>query len=293
MVTRLWRYIQTMFPVHRAFPVCLLSFVVTWCTATTVSGGELRFHPRLIAGAFSSVLFALLLRVMDEFKDYDLDRRLFPDRPIITGMVTVRDLTVLGWSTAVALFLLNVMLGPVIFGMFIVCFCYTLLMFKFFFWEKVRESLMYALVTHNPVVLLLQCYTISYLSPGTINPTLLAPVAVIFWLPWLTWEIARKIRAPESEDAYETYSRVFGYRGACAIVIVLVSLVFVGVLWVSRFYGGGPLLVAGIGAATCFVAYRVVRFVRAPVSGKAPLRLVLETYLMIFFAVFSAAQFLH
>ena len=100
MITRLWRYIQMMFPIHRAVPVCVLLFIVSWCTMTTVAGAELIFYPRLVAGAVSFTLFYLLLRVMDEFKDYELDCRLFPDRPLVTGMVTRKDLTVLGLAKA-------------------------------------------------------------------------------------------------------------------------------------------------------------------------------------------------
>ena len=294
MIKRLWCYIQTMFPVHRAVVVCLLSFGVCWCTAVTVAGAELAFHPRLIAGLLSFTLFFLLLRVMDEFKDYDLDCRLFPDRPLVTGMVTRTDLTVLGWSIAVALFLLNVGQGILVFSMYLVCFVYTLLMFKFFFWQKVREHLVFALVTHNPVAFLFQCYVISYYVQHAQEPTnvvRLLPVAFLFWLPWLAWEIARKIRAVASEDAYETYSQVFGYRRACGIVIALGILIFAGAVWVSRFYTGGLVLIAGMGAATAFLVYRCLRFALAPSPGKAPLRPVLETYMLLFFVTFTAVQF--
>lgn len=296
MIKRLWRYLQTMFPVHRLIPVFLISFAVTLCTATRVNGQVLQFHPRLAAGALSFMFFGMLLRVMDEFKDYEIDQRLFPDRPLVTGMVNHHDLSVLGWSTVLALFLLNIWQGPLIFGTFLLCFGYTLLMFKFFFWHKVRESLVYALVTHNPVMLLFQCYIIAYhiqLSSGPVDYVRLLLVAVLFWLPWLTWELARKIRAPESEDEYETYSQVFGYRRACSIVIGLVLIIFGETAWVSQFYTYGILLLAGVGSASAFVTYRCVRFAFGPTPGKSPLRSVLEMYLPIFYATYAIVQLVH
>lgn len=295
MIKRLWRYLRMMFPLHRVPPVFLLAFAVAWGTITAVEGTELRFDPRLVAGAFTFVLFAMLLRVMDEFKDYDIDRRLFPDRPLITGMVTRRDLTVLGWAIVVTLFLLNVWQGPRIFCWFLGCFVFTLLMFKFFFWPKVRQSLLHALITHNPFLFLVQWYIIAFyaeLNPGTPDYLRLVPVAFLFWLPWPVWEISRKIRAPESEDDYETYSQIFGYRGACAVVFSLVALILALTVWVSQFYQGGPVLVGGIGAATLYVAYRCLRFARHPEQGKAPLLSLAEVYLPAFFGFFLIVQFL-
>lgn len=294
MIKRLWRYLQMMFPVHRAPPVFLVAFAVAWCTATTVAGAEFRFDPRLLAGAFSFALFGLLLRVMDEFKDYELDCRLFPDRPLVTGMVSRRDLTVLGWGTTIALFLLNAWLGPRIFTWFLVWFAYSLLMFKFFFWPKVRASLIHALVTHHPVIFLLQCYIIAFqfeVAPGDPDYLRLLPVALLFWFPWTIWEVSRKIRAPGSEDDYETYSKIFGYRGACGIVVGLATLIFAITLWVSQFYAGWLILLGGVGAATGIIAFRCVRFARHPSPGKAPLLPVAEIYLPVFYGTFVLVQF--
>ena len=284
---------QTMFPVHRAVPVCLLWFAITWCTATCVGGSEIQFHPRLLAGAVSYTLFYLLLRVMDEFKDFELDRRLFPDRPLVTGMVTRQDLMLLGWGTVVVLLLLNLWQGLPIVGVFLICFAYCVLMFKFFFWPKVRESLVLAVITHNPVALLFQFYAISYhleFSHAAAPLWPLVPVAVLFWLPWLAWEVARKIRAPASEDDYETYSKILGHRRACALVLGLVVTIYALTLWVAQFYGSWLLLAGGMGAATVWVAHACVQFMRAPTAGKAPLRPRLEMYLLLFASVWAVAQ---
>ena len=49
---------------------------------------------------------------------------------------------------------------------------------------------------------------------------------LMLWMPFLAWELSRKIRAPEEEDAYVTYSRLLGVTGAVAAVLLvqLVSL---------------------------------------------------------------------
>ena len=43
--------------------------------------------------------------------------------------------------------------------------------------------------------------------------------------------------------------------------------------------------------ATVFAAYSFARFARTPSQGKAPLRPVIENYLLVFYGVFTAGQF--
>jgi hypothetical protein len=39
-------------------------------------------------------------------------------------------------------------------------------------------------------------------------------VIVGLWLPFAAWELSRKIRVPEDETSYRTYSKVLGWKVA-------------------------------------------------------------------------------
>jgi len=44
------------------------------------------------------------------------------------------------------------------------------------------------------------------------------------WMPWTAWETSRKIRIPADETAYETYSKVLGWRVAPLLPLAAVIL---------------------------------------------------------------------
>ena len=94
----------------------------------------------------------------------------------------------------------------------------------FFQKHKIAKSLPLALVTHNPVQILLNLYVISYTIIKYKLPILditnfMAVLTLYF--PALIWEISRKIRAPEEETEYVTYSKLFGYKKCIRFVFIL------------------------------------------------------------------------
>ena len=195
-----------------------------------------------LLGAWSIFGLWLVLRLMDELKDEDIDRELFPHRPVPSGRVLKADIkgTLAG---AIILYVgAHVFAGAALWTALIVL-GYSVLMFKRFFAPQVlRQSLIITLVTHNPIVpfILAQCFVIFAADHGLalkeLRWDLIVPFIVMLWLPLLAWELARKIRCPEEETAYVTYSRLFGYMGAVVLTACIQTISFcIGVYFWSRF----------------------------------------------------------
>ena len=94
----------------------------------------------------------------------------------------------------------------------------------FFQRSKIQPSLPLALITHNPVQMFVNLYTISFtVIKYGIQPISLINVMALFTLyfPALIWEISRKIRAPKDENAYTTYSKLFGYKKSTRFVMIM------------------------------------------------------------------------
>ena len=94
----------------------------------------------------------------------------------------------------------------------------------FFQKHKIAKSLPLALVTHNPVQILINLYVISYAIMKYDLPIfdLTNVMAVMtLYFPALIWEISRKIRAPKEETEYVTYSKLFGYKKCIDFVFLL------------------------------------------------------------------------
>ena len=98
-------------------------------------------------------------------------------------------------------------------------------MSKWFFQRaKIQPSLPLALITHNPVQMIVNLYIISFTvikyNLDWINITTICTLFTLYF-PALIWEVSRKIKNPKKENDYTTYSKLFGYKRATRFVLIL------------------------------------------------------------------------
>ena len=179
---------------------------------------------REAVGGFTIFSFLCWLRIADDFKDYELDCRLFATRPLPSGRVKKKDLQIFVTILIIVTILLNVIFMNNI-GFFIFLYVYGWLMSVWFFRKKkIQKSLILAVITHNPVQMIMNIYIISFtcIKYGLEGLTLINFLAAwTLYFPALIWEVSRKIRAPKDETEYVTYSKLFGYQKATKFVLIL------------------------------------------------------------------------
>ena len=182
----------------------------------------------MIVGGFTVFIFLCWLRIADDFKDYELDCRLFAHRPLPSGRVTKKDLKIFLCVLIPITLLLNLIFCTKNFVFCIILYTYGSLMAIWFFQKhKIQKSLPLALVTHNPVQMIMNIYVISFIILQYNLPvfTLTNLMAVFtLYFPALIWEISRKIRAPKDETEYVTYSKLFGYKKATNFVLIVTTI---------------------------------------------------------------------
>lgn len=225
MLKRLNIYFKEMYPI---IPRLLLGGIVFgeiyFIVLLNCGVTQFRIGPQEIIGGFTVFSFLLWLRIADDFKDYDLDCRLFSDRPLPSGRVKKRDLAIfVSLLIAVTVILNLVFMNN--FWFFVFLYVYgTLMSLWFFHKKKIQKSLPLALVTHNPVQMIMNVYIISFtcikygLNAFTLTNFL---AAWTLYFPALIWEVSRKIRAPRDETEYVTYSKLFGYQKSTMFVLIL------------------------------------------------------------------------
>lgn len=223
MLKRLMIYFKEMYPLSSWVGTFLCGFMVL-TVAWRLGRTDEPFAWHTLLACVGLCFFSLLLRVMDEFKDYELDVRLFPGRPLPSGRVLKSDLKVLGWFCVAASIaastwhedVLSVGLGVLL---------YSYLMLIWFGMEKqIRASLPLALVTHHPIVLFHFMYLLfaTMTTPtATPNAYYLLPICFMF----TNWEISRKIKQPRDENDYVTYSKIWGPRLAVSITLFFQTVV--------------------------------------------------------------------
>lgn len=225
MIKRLRIYFKEMYPI---IPRLILGFIVFleihFIILLNYGVKEFSIGIQELIGGFTVFSFLMLLRIADDFKDYETDLKLFKERPLPSGRVHKKDLWVCLIVITTITFVLNIIFMNNI-AFFLFLYLYGFLMSMWFFQKsKIQKSLPLALVTHNPVQMVVNVYIISFtcIKYGLNWCTLTCFLAAwTLYFPALIWEIARKIKAPKDENEYTTYSKLFGYKKATRFIAIL------------------------------------------------------------------------
>ena len=222
---RLNVYFKEMYPI---IPRLVLGFIVAmemyFIVLLNQGIVDFTFGIQEIIRGFTVFSFLCWLRIVDDFKDYELDCRLFAHRPLPSGRVTKKDLRVFATILIAFTLLINLIFMPN-FLFCLILYTYGSLMAVWFFQKhKIQKSLPMALVTHNPVQMIMNIYIISFvIIKYNLEIFTLHNAMAVFTLyfPALIWEVSRKIRAPKDETEYVTYSKLFGYKKAVNFVFIV------------------------------------------------------------------------
>lgn len=285
MWQRIWLYLNEMYPPVPSFLIAVVSFYNLFFILEILHGQtSLEISWASIGGALTLFCFLLFLRISDELKDLETDRQVFPERLVPSGRVQLKDLKVLMGLSILTMLFLNLFVtgAPLAFA---VLFGFGLLMFHYFFLRAlISRSLLLALITHNPSVLLMNFYVMAIYARAAKIPLFQSQhifLAILFWLPGLAWELARKIRAPEDENEYETYSRIFGYKLATLLPMLALSAHYFMLLSLSYVLHLSWIFLSLLSLALLFVLGWFARFIQQPKAQTARLKPVTEAYMLI------------
>lgn len=180
------------------------------------------------------------------------------------------------------------------FVFFIILYAYGYLMSKWFFQRsKIQPSLPLALVTHNPVQLIVNTYIISFtcIKYGLKAITLINFLTLwTLYFPALIWEISRKIRAPQDENDYTTYSKLFGYKKTTKFVLILTLVdIITNVLLVINLNKISVILLL---ANVSWMTYKFIEFMRDPTKYKIVNKVERYTYIQESIMLLTVALYL-
>ena len=270
MLKRLHIYFKEMYPIIPRLLLGLIIFgEIYFIVLLNNDVTQFRIGGQEIIGGFTVFSFLLWLRIADDFKDYELDCRLFSHRPLPSGRVKKRDLAVFVTILIAVTVALNVLFMNN-FWFFLFLYVYgTLMSLWFFHKKKIQKSLPLALVTHNPVQMIMNVYIISFtcIKYGLNAFTLTSFLAAwTLYFPALIWEVSRKIRAPKDETEYVTYSKLFGYKKSTMFVLILTWVdILTNVLLVWNL---NKVSVAALLLNTGWMTWKFVQFMEDPARVK-------------------------
>jgi 4-hydroxybenzoate polyprenyltransferase len=265
---RLRAYLAERFPLigHGLLIVSYGSSNQFLARALTEPGAPMHYGWSSLACAVVLLCLFFHLRVFDEHKDYAEDCRNHPERVLQRGLVTLRDLRVLGAIAIATELVLAGLHSRAALVAVLVALGFSVLMLKEFFvgaWLR-RHFLVYA-VSH---MLIMPLFALVVFAFATRRPPWEAPgwfllYAFVGFFVTFNWEVSRKIRSPEDErEGVESYTKIFGTYGAAWVVLAirvvdtgLVALVGAHLGLPPWFYGA--LVALFLLCAAGFLQYRL------------------------------------
>lgn len=276
MANRWWIYQHERFPVLTHGPL-IASFSFSAVSFSSLLRGRIAFPEvgTALVAFISAFLFFLQLRVADEFKDHQEDARYRSYRPVPRGLVTLRELKIIGvagagvqlglalwWDSSLALLLALVWL-------------YLGLMSKEFFareWLKARPFTY--MWTHMLIIPLIDLYATAcdWQAAKATAPIGLFWFLVASFFNGIVVEIGRKIRAPQDEEpGVETYSFLWGRKNAVLAWLTALALTAISAWQAARQIGFTAPVIALLGVLLGAAMVIAWRFLRQSVTQRARL----------------------
>ena len=95
MFKRLYIYYKERYPLlARLLLVMIIFGEIYFIILLNYGVLEFRLGMQEVTGAYTVFAFLLWLRVADDLKDYETDKKLFPDRPLASGRVYKKDIII-------------------------------------------------------------------------------------------------------------------------------------------------------------------------------------------------------
>jgi len=230
---RWWIYQRERFPLLGHGPL-VAAFSFSAVAYSSLLRGELVL-PALttwLVAFITSLVFFLQLRIADEFKDFAEDSRYRPYRPVPRGLVTLRQLGVIGSVLAVIQLVLAFCLyWPLIFVLIVTWVYLALMSHEFFVRDWLKARPITYMWTHMLIMPLIDFYATAcdwLVASGQWSlaavPDGLYWFLIVSFFNGIVIEIGRKIRAPQDEEeGVKTYSMLWG-RG-WAVLLWLGALI--------------------------------------------------------------------
>ncbi|OGY20954.1 MAG: hypothetical protein A2126_02825 [Candidatus Woykebacteria bacterium GWB1_45_5] len=184
-----------------------------------------------ILSSLALFLFLFRLRLFDEFKDYEHDRRHYTTRPVPRGLISLSELRILTFTVLTFEVILSLYLGIVPFVFFVIASLYSLLLFKeFFIRDWLREHFTVYIAVHEvlTIPLFYYLYSINIKNFNFLSNNIFLAHSILLMTSFFSLEVARKIRPKELEiPSKDTYTAQYGISGTSKLLLGLAIISFI------------------------------------------------------------------
>jgi 4-hydroxybenzoate polyprenyltransferase len=175
----------------------------------------------------------LMVRIIDEFKDYEEDCKYRSYRPVPRGLITLKELKILFIicliiQFGITFFWKSGALSPITQIVWLVfLLAYFFIMSKGYFIKRfIDKHLLFEVLLDELMMPIMVMYLASFVYD--VNIILMIPLLIMSYIiSWIV-EIARKVRCKEDEEkGVKTYTAVFGIKKAMLILFILETILMI------------------------------------------------------------------
>ena len=176
----------------------------------------------------------LMVRIIDEFKDYEEDCKYRAYRPVPRGLVTLKELKILFIICIILQIIITLIIKPRSLLLLMIVWIFFTIMSKSFFIKDFLDKHILCEVFFDEFLLPI---TVLYLSSFVCNINFSSIWKLLLMTYIVSWiiEIARKIRCKETEEkGVKTYTAVFGIFKATLLVWLLETILLIIVISIIK-----------------------------------------------------------
>ncbi|HEU0014830.1 MAG TPA: UbiA family prenyltransferase [Longimicrobium sp.] len=270
---RFRQYLAERFPLAAYVPLIGVAAFCAAAWSSSASGAALPPALTLVVGAATALAFFFVLRVADEHKDAEQDRRARPELPVPRGLVTLRELRTVAAAVGMAVLVVNALVAPRLLYALVPAVLWAGLMAReFFVPEWLRARPLPYLLSHMLVMPLLFAYLtgLDWLARRGEAPPVLPLFLVVAFLNGILVEIGRKVRAPADErPGVDTYTSAWGTRRAPAAWLAALLVAAVVAPFAAGYAGADEIVLPLAGVLAAAAAVPALRFLRRPAPASA------------------------
>lgn len=219
----------------------------------------------------------MLLRIADEYKDFEEDSKYRPYRPVPRGLVKREELGKIGFVLGVGQFVICGLYEPKLLILLVVLWIYYGCMCKEFFISNwLRKHMGWYMFSHMLIMPQLDFFATAcefFPRPGVQIGSALAWFIISSFFDGMVIEVGRKMRAEEDEEeGVETYSKLWGRKTSVGIWLGAMVISFASTFLALYQLGGAfpASITLGIAIIICIVGG--IRYLKNP-HGKNGSRL--------------------
>jgi 4-hydroxybenzoate polyprenyltransferase len=220
---RFYEYQKERFPVFQYIIYIFLYYFGFFILSSYIAYKSISFSRINIVGLISVFLVFFELRLFDEIKDYSIDLKYSPERPVQRGLISINEVKKMLSGVIAIIFIINSFYGLQNIVLILVTQCFIIIMAKeFFMGEKLKKNRILYAMLHMVVMALISLYIISHaITIDMLNIRYYSIIAISYLIGFII-EVGRKIEAPEDEIfGVDNYSKLFGPKKAAFLLFSL------------------------------------------------------------------------